>query len=418
MKRRFCLNLFGMAFLLAVIIPAASAQAPFFTGSSPRSMALGGVGSTGFDEPSAMHLNPAGLMDIERFSLNAGLASTYLDGTVDADETSSSTDDAFTIMPGVSGAVNLGSRLVAAGFSLNTFDYQHVSFPADAVNRYQGTEMLLYSGGFDAALGFMPIRNWAFGFKVGYMAAHAEWNRTLNPFPENPDPSVDIDVRMDMNSTTDWNALLGVIWSPSYRFEAGLTYRPPLAYHFEPDIEVKLPEILGGTTLGSGAKELRVEIPQEIRLGFHWLASERIDLYLDAGWTNYGSLDDMEITAEDPKAPFIFEKLKIPVDMDDVWHGHVGLEYLASGLLTLRFGGFYYSAGGNEAYELSLFPQGERYGFTAGLGIHLFEWDIDLAGGQSILETRRVTGSETPFPLTAETDYTNTFGAVSVRYRF
>ncbi|HPQ40066.1 MAG TPA: hypothetical protein PLV45_06795, partial [bacterium] len=218
MKRRYCMSFLGMLLLISILIPGTGAQAPMFVWSSPRSMALGGVGSTGFDEPSTMHLNPAALMDIERFSLNAGLVSSYLEGTVDTGDGSVDTEDAFTVMPGVSGAVNFGSRLVAAGFSLNTFDARQISFPSNAVNRYQGTEMQLYSGGFDAALGFMPIRDWAFGFKIGYMVAHAEWNRTVNPFPDAPDPQVDYTVRTDMDATADWSALLGVIWSPSYRF--------------------------------------------------------------------------------------------------------------------------------------------------------------------------------------------------------
>ena len=415
MNCRHC-SIFFLLFVVTTI--TAMAQAPMFRWSSSRSMALGGIGTTGFDEPSAMHLNPASLVDIERFSLNAGIGSEILNGTVNTDKTTVDSDKNFTIMPSVTDAINFGSRLVGAGISLNSFDSYHISYPSSAENRYQGTEMSLYSGGFDAAIGFMPIKNWAFGFKIGYMAAHAEWIRNVNPFPDDPNNNLDMKWRLDMDSTSDWNALAGAIWSPSYRFEAGLTYRPPLAYHFDPDISLELPELMGGVTIRSGAKELRMEVPQEIRLGFHWLASERIDLYLDAGWINYASLETLEITAKDPKPQYIDKTFQIPIDMDDVWHGHAGIEVLASSFLTLRTGGYYYSDGGNESYENTLLPQGEHYGITAGFGLHLFEWDVDVACGKTFYNKRRISGSELPFPLSAETEYDLSFGAVSVKYRF
>lgn len=394
------------------------AQSPEFAWASPRSIALGGISTTGFDEPSAMHLNPAALVDIERFTLNAGTGVRIVNGTYSDASESADSEQNIMPFPSISAATNLGSRLAAVGLSLNTFDYTHLEYPAGSSNRYQGNEMLLYSGGLDAALAFMPIRNWSVGFKVGYMAAHAEWTRQLNPFPDTPQRNLDMQWKLDMDATADWSALFGVIWSPNYRFEAGLTYRPPMAYHFQPDISVTLPDVMGGETISSEAKDLRMEIPQEIRLGFHWLASERIDLYLDAGWTNWASLDTLEITTIDPKENIIDSKYTYQIDLDDVWHGHLGVEYLTSSLLTLRFGAFYYSDASNSELDTTFSARGEHYGYTTGAGLHLFEWDIDFAVGQTIYPEKEITGTKTPFPQSAKTEFDEIFGSISVRYRF
>ncbi|MBN1295666.1 hypothetical protein JXA80_02730, partial [bacterium] len=158
----------------------AQGQAPDFAWSSPRSMALGGVGTTGFEDPSTMHLNPAALMETERFSITTGLGASLFNGSFDSPGGAFDADTNMAWFPSISTAINFGSRLVAAGFSLNTFDYRHVEFTENRPNRYQGTEWMLYSGGFDFALGFMPIRDWAFGFKIGYLTAHAEWDRMVN----------------------------------------------------------------------------------------------------------------------------------------------------------------------------------------------------------------------------------------------
>ena len=61
------------------------AQSPPLSWASPRSMALGGVTATGFNEPANMHTNPASLFEIERFTISSGIAGSVLTGNVKPD---------------------------------------------------------------------------------------------------------------------------------------------------------------------------------------------------------------------------------------------------------------------------------------------------------------------------------------------
>jgi long-subunit fatty acid transport protein len=397
----------------------AEAQSPVFSWASPRSMALGGVSATGFDQPSNMHLNPASLVEIERFTLSSGLALTMMDGEVNPDgHTSSRTQNEIMPAPHITAGFNFGARLISAGISLNTFDTYRVRFPSNAGTRYQGTDMMLYSGGIDLGIGFMPIQNWAFGLKLGLLSSYGKWERSINPFPSNPEPEFDMRWKLRMHSFSDVSFLAGVQWSPTYRFKTGLTWRPQMRYEFNPKVSLELPDIMGSAVISSDAGRLRITIPQEIRMGMHWIASERIDVYVDVGWTEYSRITTRAVTAKDPKSPYIPEETLIPVNLNDVWHGHIGIEYLVSGFLTLRAGGFYYTESVRPDYEISLIPQESRYGYTAGVGLNFFAWLMDIAVGKAEYDSGRISGGELPFPLQADTEYSQYFAAVSLTWSF
>lgn len=407
--------------LVGLSSTGASAQSPMFTWSSPRSIALGGVSTTGFKEPATMHLNPAALVEIERFTMSSGLAGNVHDQSITMSD-STNTENLIqpAMAPHVTAAVNFGSRLVCAGFSLNTFDTYRMYLPGDSMARYQGTDLTLYSGGFDVALGFMPIRDLAFGFKLGLMGAKAGWNRRVSPFNNDPDPDFDMRWNLDMETTSEYSVLVGAIWSPGYRFKLGMTYRPEMRYQFDSTIETELPDPMGGERISSGTRPVNVTIPQELRLGFHWLASERMDLYMDLGWTQNSGIDPVVIEADDPKPPYIDPKLTVPFRQDDAWHGHLGLEYMVSGFFTLRAGGFYYTGSDRPDYSNVMIPDSAHWGVTSGVGFHFFEWDIDVAGGWIDYDPISMNGSAYPaqLRLSADKDVSQYTGAVSVRYHF
>ncbi|MBN1878759.1 outer membrane protein transport protein [bacterium] len=405
--------------LICIMTTDALAQSPFFSWASPRSMALGGVSTTGFDEPATMHLNPASLVEIDRLTVSSGLAVTLLDETVTVDG-QSPIDNRMSpaIAPNLTTAVNFGSRLISAGISLNTFDSYRLSLPSDSLTRYQGTDLTLFSGGLDVALGFMPIRDLSFGIKLGLLAATAKWNRRISPFNDDPDPEFDMHWSLDMNALSDYSVLFGTTWSAGYRFKAGLTYRPQMRYRFDATIENELPEVMGGEVITSKIRDLSITIPQEIRLGFHWLATERMDLYMDVGWTENSKIDSITLKADDPKPPYIDATTTIPVRLKDVWHGHLGIEYMASGFFTLRAGGFYYNRSGRPEYESTMIPETAHFGVTTGVGFHFFEWDLDASAGWIDYETVTMSGTALPFPLDAEKNVSRYVGAVSVRYHF
>jgi long-subunit fatty acid transport protein len=410
---------FAILIVFLLVCADLNAQSPPFSWASPRSMALGGVTATGFDEPANMHTNPASLFEIERFTVSAGVAGNMMRGRVKPEGGKVVETEASPMFsPSITAGINFGARLVSAGISLNTFDAFQVRLPDDAATRYQGTNITLFSGGLDLAFGFMPFQDWAFGVKAGLMGSHSQWERRINPFPDSPDPAFDMKWKLKMKSLSDISFLGGVLWSPSYRFKTGLTYRPQMRYDMDTEMFTSLPENMGGVTISSGTRNVRLVIPQEAKMGFHWIASERIDLYLDIGWTEYSSMESRVIRADDPKPPYIPAETTLPVRMKDVWHGHIGIEYMVSGFVTLRAGGFYYTESGQPGYGLSLVPVSAQQGITAGIGLDLFEWHIDASAGQAQYESADITGSNLPFPLTAESEYSRYFAAVSVTYSF
>lgn len=393
-------------------------QGSMFSFSSPRSMGLGGFTVTGFDDASNIILNPAALPKVgqSQVMLTLGANQTDLDVTSDSGDVKSNSSP--TLFPFAGMVLDFNSRLVGAGISVSTFNRYHIEYPDSGSTRYQGTELDYSSGSVDLALGFIPTREFAIGVRVGYMVAQTTWNRKQNAFGTDPglDPVFDADWEVSMDATADIFASAGVIWTPSYRFEMGLTWRPPLAHHFNGSLTVKLPDIQGGGEFKSDLKEVRITIPQETRLGFHWIATERLDLYMDAAWTQYSRVDHIDLTAKKPHAPTIPKRLIIPVKLKDEYSVHAGLEVLSSSLTTVRLGGFFASATRKSGYETALMPYGNRYGVTAGLGLRFSRSRIEIGLGKSWMTDSDITGEALPFPLEGSVAGDGYFGSMSFSF--
>ncbi len=414
-KNTACLVLAAVIIIMGM---PAYGQGSMFSFSSPRSIGLGGVTVTGFNDASNIILNPAALpkVDQSQIMMTLGAGQSQLD--VSSQSGDQESDSNLNIFPFVGMALDFNSRLVGAAVSVSAFDRYHVKYTETGSGRYQGTELDYTSGSIDLALGFIPTNDLAIGVRVGYLAAQTTWKRKQNALGTNPeqDPAFDADWEVSMDSTMDYIVSAGLIWTPSYRFELGLTWQPPSAHHFNGNLTVNLPEIQGGGEFKSDLKEVRITIPQEARVGFHWIASERMDLYMDAVWTQYSQVKQIDLTAKKPHDPAINKRLIIPVELNDEIRLHAGLEVLTSSLTTLRLGGFYASETRKEGYETVLMPYGNRYGVTAGLGLRFSRSKVEFGMGKSWMDDYEISGEELPFPLEGTLSGDDYFASLSFSF--
>ena len=414
-------KLFGIWFF-AIILSSPRLFAQYFPYSfqSSRSMALGGVSSTGFDEAFTTLLNPASLTKLSqnRIALNSQIGITSWD--FESKTGSIKTDDSLLISPGLAAGFRTGSSLIGLGLSISSFDNLRMKFPENEFQRYQLNEFALQSGSFDVGLGFMPRNGLSFGLRVGYRVGMATWERMINPFEDNPSDtsSFEYTLLIDGEDFEGLNGEIGMIWSPNYRFEIGLSYQPTMSYHFDSDIEAQLPPILGGATLSSGLEEIRVNIPMEAILGIHWIASERVDCYFDVAWKQYSSIDDIEIKAKKPITPFISETYKIPVDYRDELRIHTGFEIIATPAITLRFGGYYASPVSEDDEQFLVKSIPDRFGFTSGIGFELARLKLDLAGGYNLSNQQKIHNEMDVYSLTGDLESSRFFINMGVSWTF
>jgi len=411
-----------LVIMVTVFLAGISVQAQMmlYSFASPRSMALGGVKTTGFTDAANMSLNPASLPKVEQsqtmITMGSILSKTTF--TSNSSHLDTDSDDTLNIAPFLGVAWDMSSRLVGLGVSVSVFDSYRIRFPANGAQRYQGTELTYYSGSVDFGIGFIPSRDFAIGMKIGYLAARADWTRKQNAFGTDPDsdPTFDADWETSFSATEDFNFSVGMIWTPSYRFELGVTYRPPLAHHFDADLKVNLPEIQGNADFSSELKNIRITIPQEARIGFHWISSERLDIYMDAVWTQYSQMDSVEFTAKTYHEPGLPRKFNIPVDLKDEFRLHGGVEILASSLAIFRLGGFFATETGQPDYETAILPSGERYGVTAGTGFRYSQFAVEFAIGKSWMKDHPITGTELPFALEGNISNDDYFASLSLSF--
>ncbi|MBN1553005.1 outer membrane protein transport protein [bacterium] len=401
--------------ILTIFILTLPANAQYFHAnySSSRSTALGGVFAAGFNDASATILNPAVLPKVERSQI-------MFDSNVSQSEISLYPDNSYsdieseanpTLAPYIGFVWNMNSRLAGFGASISTSDRYHMKFNSGGMQRYQLKELDFNAISFDVAIGYIPVRDLSIGVRLGYRIGLSEISFYRNPFGNEPSSPREFDInwKYKFEDFSGFNSVLGLIWSPSYRFDIGLTYQPPLAYHYSTSLTVNLPEILGENEFRRSVEDLRITVPQEACMGLHWIATERIDFYFDIAWSQFSQMDPMELKVDKPVFPQIPESFEIPIDFNDCWHVHTGLEIITSELITLRFGTFYMSDFIDNQNESLILAGGSRTGITAGLGMNISRIKIDLSSGYTIMRKHQITGANLPISLQGDLESNQKF---------
>ena len=410
--------LIGLSF--CILFSNANAQFTYYPFASTHSTALGGVMATGLSEASNIILNPAALPEVEQTQMQLVTSFQFNDLRFTPSDYSGSADSnsSLSFCPTASIAFDMNSRIVGLGMSISTFENYHTSFPADGYQRYQINQFDFTSGSVDFAIGYIPVRDLSLGLKIGYLTGLGEWDRSQNSLGSEIDlPSeYDVDWKIKFKSTSDLNLSGGVIWSPSYRFELGATYRPNLAYHFKPSMAVHFPDSLGGSVIKSDLADIRMRIPQEARLGMHWIASERIDLYLDTVWTEYSKIETIQFSADNPAEPMLPADVFIPMKCNDVYRIHSGIEFVLTHQFNLRFGGFFASPLIDDSNATVLFPSGSKIGINAGLGILFPRFSIDIALGHNFTGTNKIDGMNFPYPISGELETSDNYLQLGIKW--
>ncbi|MBN1354811.1 outer membrane protein transport protein [bacterium] len=410
--------------LICMLIGTSTADAQFFNWDNPssRSVALGGVETVGLGDPSEVVLNPAALTRAEQNLILTDIGfRRSRNKVISFDFKDSISNYGYDVIPNAGIVFDMNSRLLGIGIFVSTDSSRNLDFPRGGSQRYQVESTDFWGNSLDVGIGYHPVRDLAIGVSMGYRAAFARWERSESPIKNDPESPGHLDTRWeyDFRDTAGFKAAAGMIWSPSYRFELGLSYHPPLAYHFKTDLTVELPDILGGANFKTEVEDLRVTIPQEARLGLHWITTERLDLFAEVAWTQYSQLDDIDLKNEDPHEPVVPVELNLPIDLKDCWSFHGGFEFILSDRIKLRTGAFYATeTAGSGSMDSLLFPSGTRYGFSGGVCIRFVRFGMDVTSGQNRMFQENMTGSSYPFPFAGDHRVQDMFIRIGMRWLF
>ncbi len=178
---------------------------------------------------------------------------------------------------------------------------------------------------------------------------------------------------------TGWGYSAGILVKPDSRFSAGLTYHSALKLDFNngnanfSGVPSSFQTELANTTFSS-----TIPLPADLTLGFGlridsaWLVTFDADLVF---WNTYDTL-----TFDYKNQTSLLTNTREVKNYRSVPGIRAGVQYSPSKKVDIRGGAFFESTPVQNGYLAPDFPDNNRFGLTAGLGIHASpKFEVDLS---------------------------------------
>jgi hypothetical protein len=156
--------------------------------------------------------------------------------------------------------------------------------------------------------------------------------------------------------------IVGLLLAPTDWLSFGLTYRGELSFK----LDFPAAPTFQSISLPLELETITFFTPHQVQFGAAINAGERTIITFDLLWTNWSAYDDPFLVVTSPTLPV---PNRTKADLRDVWSPRLGVEVVATDLLSIRGGyAFRTSAVPDQDDEPTNFVDCERHSFTTGVG--------------------------------------------------
>ncbi|BBO85122.1 OmpP1/FadL family transporter [Desulfosarcina ovata] len=366
-------------------------------GIGAKATALGGAFSAYADDPYAIHYNPAGLVQIERPTVSAGV--NIIDPTLKVNDfhvdSQSPTDFEDTsddlIVPHMGFAMRLTDHwAVGAAFYVPYgLDIEWDDDPAKNPGAYNCYHSYYYRVVLTPSVAYKFNEKWSVG--MGLVLGQSESGvEHLLYYPTNPLlHGSKIESELEDNFNYSFN--IGVMYHPTESITLGLTYRSETDTEFEGDVKIV------GTGIKSDIELDSVDHPQQVQFGLRFQPIKRVSMEIDVVWTDWSVVDRQVTTFSDD---FLYgtygpgNPQNIARDWDDTMQFKAGIEWQTTDYLALRVGYFYdQSPIPDDTFDL-VWPDADKKTYSIGFGLNLGRVTVDGVVQYIRTEVNRQIGGE------------------------
>ena len=356
------------------------------------------------DRPSAMHYNPAGIVQLDGIQAQAGFGyfipsvafesggTAPLFGT--AGEKTDMENNTF-LVPYLYVTYKINDQW-SIGFSENTPFGLGTEWKDDWEGRYivGGTKAEVKTINLQTTIAYRPLPNVAFAFSPQYQFFDVELrNKIPNPTQQVPIPSPATDLDLKLKGDTwnfGWN-ISTMIWL-SENLKLGAYYQSAIDHD---DIEGNID--FGPSTFDATAA---IELPPSAVLALAWIDKD-FTVELDLLWEGWSTYD--QLTADSPTFEGATgQKIAQEKNWEDSWTYSLGASYKLNPMYELRAGIRKMNGCIPESKVDPLVPSQDRWYFSLGGGVELEQLAID-ASFIYLTDDVKEIGSEVG-------DYANDFG--------
>lgn len=422
----------AMAFLLAMTGPAFAEGFALYEYSA-RGVALGGSMAARKPDASAVAYNPALLTRLPGKHAMLGVTAVIPNGKMDwIDQngrkgTTELRDSVWSIPHAYyTQQVNDAWWLGIGEFTRYGLGFE---YPHNWPGRFNIYEVSLLSGSLNPVVAWRATDklSLAAGLEVVYVTLDLK-RRTQVPLePLIPGGSFEVDASIKDADSFGYGFNLAAHYQINDAWAVGVQYRSQVKVKAYGDIEFSymgssgVPGPFEGAVqqgyagqFQDGSVHSTVILPDSISGGVSWTPLPELSLEAGLVWTRWSTFSSLNI-----HMPNGLPTSHSTKNWKDVWRFNFGVEYDILDWLTLRAGYTYDESPMREAYEDYLVPTGDRHLYSAGVGFHWGDWNLDLAYCYIDPATRSYTRNDTLGTVRSKTRDTSTqLFSLSIGYEF
>lgn len=328
------------------------------------------------DSPSAVHFNPAGLVQLEGNYVRVGNATQAPRNSY----TSTSGNESQMQMqifqiPSIYLVNDIGVENWKFGLSVTSPYGLGTDWADDSFSRFQATESNLEFYQINPTVAYKVNDRFFLGVGIDYMKSYVSKHKRLTA------GGGDFHLKGDDDG---WGYNVGVLLKPGDRHSIGVSYRSKIELTYKGHGSLtNLDSVYGG--LFPDFYESRVEskltLPRSLVVGYAYKPDKKWTFEVDCEWTDWTSIqeDFVKWTDETNETRLLILNAGNPAPKnwnDSLAYG-IGAKYKATNKLTLRSGYLFVETPVPSANFETALPDTDRHGVTFGVG-YKFKDDITI----------------------------------------
>lgn len=412
------------ALALGRALPAVAGGLGIYEVGSPDLGTAGAGRAALADDASTAWGNPAGMTRLQGSQLTFGLQPLIVTTEFDADVGSTAgggnggNAGGFIPAAGLYGVYEILPEL-KIGASLNSYVGGSLDYDDDWVGRYYTTETELLTFNLNPVIAYrvLPWLSLGAGFSVQYaeLKQEAAINNVLDSQPDGRLKYGDHNFGFGGN--------FGALFEIDAQTRAGVTYRSQVDQSFSDvpsfgQLGPGLQRILQNAGVLGSSLDLDMTIPQEVMVSAYRGVTEDLALMANFGWQNWNQFGQYTVALETSPP----RTTAADAEMDDTFHGAIGVHYRLAEPTLLQLGFAYDSSALTEPHRGPSLPVDQQLRF--GLGVLWAVTDtytLGFAYEYANLGSAPINTTRSPLTGTLQGDYaTNTLNVLefTVSHRF
>ncbi len=335
---------------------------------SARGTAMGGALVASVTDPTAIHLNPAGLSFLEGTHLSIGttvyMPDTRFTGVAPSTETTKMLSQVLFppdvyITHTLDNGIGLGLAAFAP-YALRT------EWNPDWVGGRIATTSEMRTYFFTPSISVLLSPDLAVGVALNLITTKLQLSQRIGLEPVD---APDATETLEGSSRFEYGVQAGVVYRPSSVWSFGASYRSRVDVDVDNGSAVfaSIPAALAAQ-FPSTAVSTRLPTPDGVRLGVCCQPLHRVALEADLDYVRWSAFRTLTIHFQNPQ----LSDIVLPEHWKDTFTARFGLEFGGSDLLV-RGGVFYDQSPVQDAYLRPLLPDADKTGYSVGIGARLGE---------------------------------------------